>query len=1335
MRSMIEPGTALGSVLAQQTPKEPAPQYESDYFKHRAAEAEVQGKSVWDAFPHSISEALVRSEPMNRNMPVEQARRIAEPFTQPLLDVPTATGHADQPFVAGAERAIGGFTSPENLGLLWALGGLEAAAQSSTGLLRQAPRVVSGLFATQMGAGLVQSAREYQAAKAAGDTQAVQRILGSALVQAPLALLTAYHASAGRAGAPMKAEELVDHVHAADTAARMSEAGAASTPAIGEVPAITREAGEVPPTREDLVAAGRMRARPIVEPTVSVPLEELKPARPTRRAVVSSESASLFPELEQKPQLGAAETQPPSSVDVLRRAVANEALPQSVRDAASAELQRQTTPRPEGAAAKPRFEVTPPGRMERESPLFRGTAASPQNEMFAPREQTARMPEHDYEDVGKHLGIEYRGVMGADMGLGDKAVVIYQDPESKTSIGVKVGEWSPERLHEKLQNARARMAGDPTGGTMYSGLGFLDPDLIRRVMPESIKNALGENLSLGEREAGIVREKTGELARKKEQVFQQYADAMARWEKRPVQDGRDFILREQHGKRQPNAQDRSVADQLQKEFASRRQAVEDLTHGSFDHWRENYFPQIWERPNQVADWVKKRILGGRRPLQGPAGFRKARVFDDLQEGLDAGFKPVTNNPVSMALLKLHEMDRYVMAHQILGQSLQEGLAKFVRFGEQSPSGWTRVNDSLFRVMHYSDEAKGIVVRGEYYMPGEAARVLNNYLAPGLRGNPLYDVFRGAGNTLNQAQLGFSAFHAMFSALNSSISDYALALRKASGLNLLEFLKAGSRSATLAASPVRHVIMGTKLMREYLSPGTYAKYSDLANAVAKGGGRIYQDPLYRNAATAKFWKAWGEGNWARVGLQAFPAALEKMASPVMEHLVPRLKLGAFADIARESLDRLPPGAGRAEIRAALDRAWDSVDNRFGQVVYDNLFINKAVKDLGLISVRSLGWNLGTVRELGGAVKDTAKAAGRIMTGEKPRFTDRMAYTMALPIVTGYIGALVNYAYTGQGPQELKDYFYPRTGRTLPNGEPERISIPTYMKDVYAFAKHPLVTASHKVHPLIAAVADMLRNEDFYGTEIRHPDDPLVKQAGQLVSYAAEQFSPLSYRNLAQRARAEGRPGVRGALREAVSPAGLESFVGITPAPSSVTHTAAEEKAIEILNRRAPRGTRTSEEFTRRLQHGFLRGEVAAGRMKPENLAQKVRTGEISPKEAGDILKQAREAPIVHYTHSLPIEDFLEVWDLANQREREQLRPLLLSKRHLVGNLPANERAAVAQRINEALKQTETSGAAVHPGFLRSLQTEVSAEERVANSHVSCTKLVQSPLDSLAITAYK
>jgi hypothetical protein len=69
----------------------------------------------------------------------------------------------------------------------------------------------------------------------------------------------------------------------------------------------------------------------------------------------------------------------------------------------------------------------------------------------------------------------------------------------------------------------------------------------------------------------------------------------------------------------------------------------------------------------------------------------------------------------------------------------------------------------------------------------------------------------------------------------------------------------------------------------------------------------------------------------------------------------------------SCKRLGDDATPQQIREAVQRAWDSVDNRMGQLVYDNLFWNRAVKDLAMASVRSVGWNLGSVREMGGGVK--------------------------------------------------------------------------------------------------------------------------------------------------------------------------------------------------------------------------------------------------------------------------------------------------------------------------------------------------------------------------------
>jgi hypothetical protein len=68
------------------------------------------------------------------------------------------------------------------------------------------------------------------------------------------------------------------------------------------------------------------------------------------------------------------------------------------------------------------------------------------------------------------------------------------------------------------------------------------------------------------------------------------------------------------------------------------------------------------------------------------------------------------------------------------------------------------------------------------------------------------------------------------------------------------------------------------------------------------------------------------------------------------------------------------ASAAEVADALAKIWDSIDNRFGQLVYDNLFWHKYTKDLALLTVRLPGWNVGDIREIAGGTVDTMKYLG-------------------------------------------------------------------------------------------------------------------------------------------------------------------------------------------------------------------------------------------------------------------------------------------------------------------------------------------------------------------------
>src|SRR5207248_377589 len=68
--------------------------------------------------------------------------------------------------------------------------------------------------------------------------------------------------------------------------------------------------------------------------------------------------------------------------------------------------------------------------------------------------------------------------------------------------------------------------------------------------------------------------------------------------------------------------------------------------------------------------------------------------------------------------------------------------------------------------------------GYYYAPEGAARVINNYLKPGLTGKPLFELARRPSNFLNQLQLGtISGFHFLFTGVDSTTSMWSLGLQR------------------------------------------------------------------------------------------------------------------------------------------------------------------------------------------------------------------------------------------------------------------------------------------------------------------------------------------------------------------------------------------------------------------------------------------------------------------------------------------------------------------------------------------------------------------------------
>lgn len=676
------------------------------------------------------------------------------------------------------------------------------------------------------------------------------------------------------------------------------------------------------------------------------------------------------------------------------------------------------------------------------------------------------------------------------------------------------------------------------------------------------------------------------------------------------------------------------------------QQVRDLGTGKLQQVYENYFPRLYKKK------------GGTEPLpEGPqqgnyGGFTKPRSFETLDEAVAAGYEPVTTNPADMVMMKIAQIDKYLMEERFKQDLKDNGIRKYVAVGETPPEGWIKQpgfgNDELMKGAH------GLpVIAGSYYVPEPAAKVINNYLDAGLGGDPLYQAYRGVGNNLVLAELAWPAFHAKFTSIAGLTSSAALGLKYLADGKPISALIQFAKTATGPLEVGRLLYRGNQAVKAYRTELDLIKDTWLranAEAAVRAGARIGFDPAQKTNWRNAFAKM-REENFSDLSLKEklaspfvpFGAALEYVASPLTEWWVPRMKFGMQMDMARYEVSRLGRNATDSEAMAAFQNSWRSIDNRMGQIVWDNRFWNKTVKDLGMASTTSLGWQLGAVEELLGSVTDLASTKRRVAEGQ-PWLTHKMAFAVSMPFVAGLYGATVQYLHTGQWPEKLWDYFHPKSGRQNPDGTDERYNVPSYMTDVTNSYYHPLTTVENKMHPLLRSISEMLNNADYYGTEIRNKDDSRVQQLGSEVEFMAKKFVPYSLAS-AQKERASGGTGLDSAIS------------GLNIAPASQNRSPAMDKAVGYI-RDSAAPVKTKEQAEASAEQYNMRMEFKKGNTKP--IEDALDAGKITAKQARALTDKAEKSPLVNAMAKLTIDQSLNVYELADPKEREDIKPLVISR---------------------------------------------------------------------------
>lgn len=534
---------------------------------------------------------------------------------------------------------------------------------------------------------------------------------------------------------------------------------------------------------------------------------------------------------------------------------------------------------------------------------------------------------------------------------------------------------------------------------------------------------------------------------------------------------------------------------------------------------------------------------------------------------------------------------------------------------------------------------GLSLGGQFYASPDVARIFNNTVSTGLENSSIYKAIRDVNNNVNMFNLGLSAFHATGEAINASISDIGLGLDKIrpknlklQGMDVVGGAKNIARGAVPGLSFAHDVSLGRTILKG-LKNGDPEVAKIVEERMNPAGARFRVEQNLRTDAYKKMTEAWKNGGLlgkASTPFRVPGVVIEAVAKPLMEYAIPRAKVGAFLDLAEQEMRKLPANATDAVRRKTLAAAWDSIDNRFGQLVYDNLFWTKTQKDLALIATRSVGWNLGTVRELGGAATDVAQG----------KISPRVLYAATLPIYVGMVGAAYQYLHTKKLPKTLLDYYYPQNGLTTSSGDPDRVQLPTYMKDVYAYSQHPFTTIANKTSPILSMTYQLARNRNYFGDMIRNPDDPASKQLQQTGAYLLQGTAPFSVQNLMKLNEEGGTP-----LQK------VEGFFGFSKASAETTNSKFVTDVFNRYSAQLNQGARTPEQQAIAKQKSDVRQQVKAG--DKSGVAGLVQQGVLTQKGAKQFTTAAEKTSLQRAFEGLSVQTKLQLLQEAKPTDLSKL----------------------------------------------------------------------------------
>lgn len=783
----------------------------------------------------------------------------------------------------------------------------------------------------------------------------------------------------------------------------------------------------------------------------------------------------------------------------------------------------------------------------------------------------------------------------------------------------------------------------------------------------------------------ILRPFLADTAEKKDAAWNVVKERRRMWDKVSDEEKMDFINSIESGKYSPQDFIKAGADEnkanmysaVAKEYRERLDAMHALekTYKEQAQYIDNYFPHIWDKPNKAQDFFSSYTS-----KMSKQGFEKARTIDLIKAGLDKGLKLKTTNPEEIVLMREFGGIQRKSMVDFMNKMKDEGLVKMAFTNKETdklviPDGFKQLKDDYFNKMKiygdltpvnkgkestiFGEKNKVDMQSGTPVFAAGAEKVIENYLSPSLMSKEGFSgkLFRGSMSVKNFAtsiQL-LSGFHLVM----TTISDIATHLNIA-GRNLQrgEF---GKFAVNLLKSPISPIIDFTKqlgkddIKNAWLNGTNDPELQASIDLIKRGGGRPTLSEIWTKGLDGQWASAVDEykkGNNIGGTLRLIPAAMEGVQKLMLDGYVSRIKLNSYLKLASDYMTHTDE-TDEVKQNQQLGKMWDSIDNRFGQLVYDNLFWKRWVRDMGTASTLSLGWNLGTIREFGGAASDLPNDIINSLKNKKPQLSDRVMFAITYPLLVGAIGGLMTKLLTGKNPKDLIDYFYPVSERAEDGTATERIQIPSMMKEYFGL-KNTLQSKgviagtgtyiTNKLAPQFSTTVNMMTNKDYYNQEIYNPNAPLHEQAKQIAEYLAEQLEPISYSSI----KKSGHTGSKMLL----------DIMGLTKAPAYISNTPMENNIMNLFSERNAGTKPYSAKEEKDIKTTIKQLAAAGDKTKLDAYAKDViENGKLSASQVRGVLKSTNSSssPAEYMFTRLPNSDKVELYRGMSDEEKKQYDP--------------------------------------------------------------------------------